>query len=504
MANYKQPFPNQDKGMNLDIPLDDFIAPDDACRAIQQIVWSLDTSMIESTYSDIGQRGHHPKMLLSVIFYGYSQGIRSGRKLSDACSTDIRFIWLSQSSRPKKTVLNDFRHKHHKSFEGLFIQVVQRASEQGLIDSSDTLFGDGSKIRASANAKRTYTKGRYDKWMAHLKEDIAELSATENKEDDDPPDAFLQKQCLAKQARIEKIKDRLVRFNDHNPDRQINLTDPDACFMKGKKGDKDTYYNAQVVVTSNQIIVHSHVSSNASDRQELMPCLEGVKAVMGQYPNQSVWDAGYSSFSNEEYLDQTKQEAFIPDQEFGKTLSDQPFHHHHFQYDPDHDRYICPQGKTMIYKRQKNTQGYQYRVYQGTQCKECPCRPQCTKAKARTVQREQRQFLRDQMNYRLLTTEGKRLSGLRKHTVEPVFGHLKHNLGYRYFLLRSMEKVNAEFTIMCTAFNLMKMAKSQLGKIRSATYVRPYTWLFNPNLLVKGVIQLLERLQNIHLIHYTK
>ena len=184
MANYKQSPPSSEKGIKLDIPLDDFIVEDDPSRVIQQIVWSLDTSKIESTYSEIGQRAHHPKMLLSVIFYGYTQGIRSGRKLSLACSTDVRFIWLSHGSRPKKTVLNDFRSKHYQFFEDLFKQVVNQAIDQGFIDLSQPMFGDGSKIRACANARHSFTQEQYKKWLVNLEQDIDELSESQTKEED--------------------------------------------------------------------------------------------------------------------------------------------------------------------------------------------------------------------------------------------------------------------------------------------------------------------------------
>ena len=449
--------------MNLDIQLSDFLSPGDPCELIKKLVMELDTGAIESTYSDIGQRGYHPKLLLSVIFYGYTQGLRSGRKLSEACKTDIRYIYLSQGYRPSKSTFNDFRKNHYESFEDLFKQVVEKCIDLGLAQPQGPSFGDGSKIRANASSKRSKTKGTYEKWLAHLQADIVDLQA-QLASDDDESQKEQKENLLAKSVLEDKLRDRLERFESDSDQQKINATDPDAHFMKGKKGNKDTYYNPQIVVDANQFILHNHVCGSSSDRRQLKDCLEGFKRNTGHYPKDSTWDCGYSSFENEQYLQQRQIQAYIPDQEFGKSFKDQPFHHHHFQYDPKKDQYLCPKGKPLIFKRHKNYNGYQYRVYQGTACGHCPFRTKCTKAQARTIHREQRQPLRDQMYSRLLTSKGQQLYKMRKHRVEPVFGHLKHNLGYTQFLLRTLPKVQAEFNIMCIAYNLAKMVLWQTKK----------------------------------------
>ena len=448
--------------MNLDLQLDDFVPSDDPCRVIRRLVWDLDTSAIEATYSDIGQNAYHPKMLLSVIFYGYSQGLRSGHKLSQACKTDIRYIFLSQGYRPSKTTLNDFRRTHFERFEHLFMQVVQKCIELELVDLDKPVFGDGTKIRANANGKRSKTKNKYEKWLVHLQDDITELSAeleTKASSKDDDTDDKLKQELKRKEALANKIKGRLEHFDGQDDTQKVNLTDQDAHFMKGKKGYKDTNYNPQIVVSSSQVILHNHVCTSSNDRKQLQPCLEGVKRNTGFYPKDSTWDCGYSSLDNEAFLETNEIEAYIPDQDFGKSRQDKPFHKKHFKYNQQKDEYTCPKGKPLVFKRIRKVDSSAFRMYQGTQCQGCPCKMKCTKAEARSVHREVRQPLRDKMYSRLQTAKGQQLCAMRKHRVEPVFGHLKHNLGYRQFLLRSLPKVQAEFNIMCIAYNLMKIAK---------------------------------------------
>lgn len=480
MATFKSVTINSIEAMNLDLQLDDFVPSDDPCRVIRRLVWDLDTSSIEATYSNIGQRAYHPKMLLSVIFYGYSQGLRSGHKLSQACKTDIRYIFLSQGYRPSKTTLNDFRRVHFRHFEHLFMQVVQKCIELDMVGLAEASFGDGTKMRAHANGKRSKTKDKYEKWLAHLQDDMTELSAeleTRASSKDDDTDDKLKQELKRKESLANKIKDRLGRFDGQDDSQKVNLTDPDAHFMKGKKGYKDTNYNPQIVVSSNQVILHNHVCTSSNDRCQLQPCLEGVKRNTGFYPKDSTWDCGYSSFDNEAFLETNKIEAYIPDQDFGKARKDKPFHKKHFKYNQQKDEYTCPQGSPLVFKRIKKVDTSQFRMYQGTQCQQCPCKMKCTKAEARSVHREVRQPLRDQMYSRLQTAKGQQLCAMRKHRVEPVFGHLKHNLGYRQFLLRSLPKVQAEFNIMCIAYNLMKMAKFLTPKAAHNFFERLYGFI---------------------------
>lgn len=162
-------------GEELLININTLLPKDHLAYFIEESVNKLDTSAIECNYSELGQSGYHPKMMLSLLFYGYIIGIRSGRKIATACEENIVFIYLSKSYFPKKTVINEFRRKHYKTFEDLFIQVLMLFDLSDR-DSSTSIF-DGSKLEANASKKRTKTKAKYKKWLAELSEDIEELEA---------------------------------------------------------------------------------------------------------------------------------------------------------------------------------------------------------------------------------------------------------------------------------------------------------------------------------------
>jgi transposase len=156
------------------IDLAHYLPEDHLCKHIEKIVSNLDTSLIEAEYSELGQNALHPKLMLSVIFYGYTVGMRTGRKLAKACEEQLPFIYLSKSYRPQKSCINDFRKNNYLHFADLFVQVLSKCQESGLGDASFSIV-DGSKEEANSSKRRTKTKEQYEKWQQTLLADIASL-----------------------------------------------------------------------------------------------------------------------------------------------------------------------------------------------------------------------------------------------------------------------------------------------------------------------------------------
>jgi transposase len=159
------------------IDLGSHLSSDHLCKKIESIVSELDTKKIESNYSSIGQNALHPKLMLSVIFYGYTQGLRSGRKLATACEESIPFIYLSKGYAPKKSAINDFRKNNYSHFSNLFLQVLQKCMNENLADPSQSIV-DGSKLESDSSKRQTKNEDKYEKWKSHLLEDIASLEAS--------------------------------------------------------------------------------------------------------------------------------------------------------------------------------------------------------------------------------------------------------------------------------------------------------------------------------------
>jgi len=149
MAKFKPYQTGLESGWTLNIC--DLLGKDHLVFFIEHCVSQLDTSKIEATYSCLGPNAFHPKLQLSVLFYGYMQGIRSGRKLATACKEQLPFIYLSKGYFPKKTAINDFRKANVGYFKDYF-QKFLTLFDKNRKDASTSIF-DGSKIAANASKR---------------------------------------------------------------------------------------------------------------------------------------------------------------------------------------------------------------------------------------------------------------------------------------------------------------------------------------------------------------
>ena len=475
MAKFK-PY-QKDQLHFLPSSLEEYVPEEHLARLIYEVVEGIDTSKIEKKYSKLGQNTYHPRILLKLLFYGYSTGVRSGRKIAALCESDTAFMYLSEMYRPDFRTINDFRKNNLKEIEECFVEIVRICKELGMIKIG-RIYIDGSKLRANASAKRTKDKASYEKWLKKTEEEIREIleeaEATDRKEDmkygdkrgDELPEGIRRKEAL--KAKIEKV---LTEFKKE--DKKINLTDSDSRFMKERKGVITPSYNCQVSVTEEQVIVGAEVVVDGNDRKQLVPMIEETEEVAEEDVEEVVADSGYGSYDNYEYLSDKKKEGYIPDQYFEKDKngeyirSEMRYHKENFIYDKKNNKYICPEGKELrFYKDRDSDKGVMKRrqsIYKGTECYYCGVKRECTKAEYRTIAREKREELRDEMRQRLKTEEGKEKYKKRLHIVESIFGHLKYNLGYKRFLLRTLEKVRGEFKLMCIGYNLKKIFRYKMA-----------------------------------------
>ena len=449
---------------------------DHLCRLVKEVVFSLDTEAIEATYSFLGQRTYHPKLLLSVLFYGYATGVRSSRKLAERCLSDHIFIYLMQCYRPDHRTISDFRKNNLKAIERYFVDIIRIFSKLGYT-SVGKIYLDGTKIKGNASAKRTKDKAGFEKWLSEITEEIAsilkEAEVIDNQEDNrcktDTEQEILQKRLSDRTYLKGKIEEALEIMKEENREK-INLTDRDANHMKSG-GSKDIRpgYNCQAAVTESGIIVAGEAVTEANDRNQLKPMIEWTESNTQEKVKEVAADCGYGSYANYEYLEQREIDGYVPDSNFQQYKSgeyekeENRYHYSNFTYDSASDSYVCPEGKQLRYWKTRtnktDSRQWNHKVYKGTECGACQKRSLCTKAKVRELLIDIREPLLQKMREKLLTDDGKRKYFMRHYIIEPIFGHLKFNIGYRNFLLRGLEKVRAEFKLMCIGWNLKKMLK---------------------------------------------
>jgi len=460
---------NNDQLFLLPPSIEDFVPADHLARVIKEVVETIDVRSIESKYSYLGQKSYHPHLLLKLLFYGYSTGIRSGRKIALACESDTAFMYLANMYRPDFRTINDFRKNNIEFIQIAFVHIVQLCKALGMCKAG-LLIIDSTKLKANASADKSKTREQYEQWLERIESDVKgmlqEAEQTDSNEDeqygnnrgDELPEELRSKQKLK-----DKIQQALQSIKKDKE--RINLTDNEAKFMKGN-GTIDIHYSCQTAITEDGIIISAYTTNQCSDRTQTVQVAAKAESISGQTYTDILADSGYASYDNYEEFEKQNKNIYIPDQQMNMEAekAQNPYHRTHFVYNEEKDCFICPENKilpfysTSFHKRMKA----QTNVYM---CKDCPtCEKQslCTKGKYRQICIEQREWMRKKIRERLNSVAGK-LKYLIRMRIESVFGNIKHNLNYVHLYLQGMQKTTAEWQLICIGHNLKKIHKLKMA-----------------------------------------
>ena len=508
--------------MLLPPSLEDLIPKNHQVRVINNIIDKMNIDSLLSTYKGGGTSSYHPRMMLKVLIYAYSQQIYSSRNIGKALRENIHFMSLSGQNQPDFRTINRFRSSHIRgSIEQIFSTVVSLLVESGFIDLKN-YFVDGTKVEANANkfsyvwkkSTKRYKEGLQQK-VKELFQEIDKINAEEDSHygDKDLPEmgedseidsraiserlAEMENQLskkpenkIIKQA-VKKIKDNyLPRQQKYERQEEIlqgrnsySKTDEDATFMRMKddhlqNGQLKAGYNIQMG-TENQFIVGYSVHQNPGDTGLLIPHLEKVKNQLGSLPENIIADSGYGSEENYEYLENQDVTGYVKynlfHREQKRSFAQEIFRVENLSYDKTTDTYSCPGGKKLSYRETVNyvtDNGYETSRdrYECEDCTGCELRVQCFKGKNNRVITVSHRLnaLRKRARDLLLSSKGKEYRSRRPIEVESVFGQLKHNMQFRRFALRGIEKVNIEYGLLSIAHNLKKWVR-KLEKNKLAT-----------------------------------
>ena len=408
----------------------------------------LDLSPIMKKYDSEkgGKPPYHPRMMLVLLLYSYCIGVFSSRKIVARCETDVAFRVIVGDNIPDFRTISEYRRRHLEQFQHLFVEVLRLCRESGLLKVG-RLALDGTKIKANASRHKAMS---YDRMLAEEKRLQAEIDellkqaqAADDAEDaelgrdhrgDELPDELRRREsrllkireakaALEQQARDKATAEAAIREAEGkppaktdpqdavpDPKAQRNFTDPESKIMKTSSKGWDQCGNAQAVVNENQIIVAADVTDQANDVRQVNPMLDQTitninQAGVTENIKAFTADAGYFSEANVEVLEQHERvdEAYIAT---GRLK-------HHERVAP------APTG----------------RIPAGLSVKE-------------------------KMARKLRTKKGRAEYARRKAMAEPPFGQIKHCRGFRQFLLRSMEKMKAEWNLVTLTHNLLKLFRS--------------------------------------------
>ena len=441
-------FREPDRRQRYLLPVDmmDWLPADDLVHLIVDAVGLMDLSGFEATYKvgKAGQAPFAPRVLLALLIYAYAHGIRSSRAIERLCGRDAGFRFIVGSAIPDHSVIARFRQRHVERMQAVFLAVLELCREAGLVRLGLVAL-DGTKVRAHAALDANRTASSIEAEIARM---LAEAEALDLREDrqfgnrrgDELPDGLIG--ATDRQARLLACKEKLARRAAEaaacqeakvaaraaeeqatgkrrrgrkpkppdptvDPDAVANVTDPQSGIMKTRQGWVQGY-NAQIVVTRDQIILAADVTTQANDSHQLAVMLDqaqaNVEAVLGEDAvlGAAVADAGYWSDANA--ATETEEcELLIATQKDHKqraALRDAP----------------PPRGRMP---------------------------------KAMTA--------RERMDRKLRTKRGRRLYRQRGQSVEPVFGQMKDRQGAGRFSMRGTDRCRGEWQLDAAVHNLRKL-----------------------------------------------
>src|ERR1700681_1026331 len=452
-----------DEPLFLPPRVQDFVAEDHLSRFVLSLVRDdIDLTAITGRYgSERGQPPFDPVMMTTLLLYSYCCGVYSSRRIAKACREWVDFMSIVALDAPDFRTVSEFRRRHLKALGALFTQILHLCETAGLVKLGHVAL-DGTKIKANAAKHKAMSYERMDKRAAELEAEVARwlevAVATDAEEDrlhgadksgEEMPDWVADKkrraerirrakaelEAEAKTAAEAKLKAAAEAQAQReaegrkkpgrptappstapDPKAQKNFTDPQSRIMKSKDGFVQAY-NAQIAVDGQaQVIVAQDVTQSGVDSGQLVPMIDATKTNLGRYPVQASADAGYCSEANLEALENRDIDGYVATgrarDAVAGTVAGGPA--------------AVPGAPEPASTSQPEAKSKQIRV--------------------------------EAMRAKLKAGGHASPYRLRKQLPEPVFGQIKQARGFRQFLLRGFEKVRAEWAVVCTAHNLLKLA----------------------------------------------
>ena len=426
----------------------DYLPDDHLARFVVDIVDQLDLNHLSAVYTGRGSKPFHPAMLVSLLFYGYATGVFSSRKLEKASYDSIAFRYVCANTNPDHDTINSFRKRFLQELSALFVEILVVAEAMGLVKLG-TVSLDGTKIKANASKHKALSWDYANRLEAQLKQEVEELLRLAEEADqgslpeemDIPAELKRREERLAAIVRAQeeievRAQERFEREQAEYEEKlakrearakktgkkprgkppkpptagprgkdQVSLTDEESRIMPTSGGGFDQAYNAQAGVdVESHLIVEQHVTQHTNDKQEIEPALAAIEhlpAVLGEV-KKLLADTGYFSKANVEKCVEGGIEPLIAEKRQSHNI---PLMER-FSEDPE-----PPPNATAV----------------------------------------------QAMRHRLQTQEGKAVYAKRKATVETVVGIVKDVLAFRQFLLRGLEAVQSEWSLVCIGWNLKRM-----------------------------------------------
>lgn len=454
--------------------LDEHIEQDHSVRFIEAFVEKLDLAQLHFTVKTIqheGRPSYNPKVFLKLYFYGYLNGIRSSRRLEKECKRNIELHWLMQKLTPNYHSIADFRKDNPAALKNTFKLFVLFLKDMDLV-AGNTVAIDGTKVRAHNSKKNNYSQKKLERHLSYIQaktnEYLAQLDQNDVAENPLPVKDVQQK--------LERLKQNKIKYEvlqqelEQSTQPQISTTDTDARALLVQGQVVEVSYNVQTAVDDkHKLIVATH-TINRNDRNALSSIAQEAKQNLNVNTLTAISDKGYHNGRELQHCKDHSitticaQQEIVNSNEHGTTPE---YVVSKFTYHPHSDTYTCPEGHILTtkgtwHKKTRERDSHRFKKYRTPACSNCPVKHLCTGRQkgGREIERSEYAPAVEENKERYKNNTS--LYRTRQEINEHIFGTIKRKWGYHYTNLKGLKKVNGEFALIMTVYN-MKRCMNILG-----------------------------------------
>ncbi|WP_196889889.1 IS1182 family transposase [Aureivirga sp. CE67] len=437
--------------------LNSMVCSDSWARIVDLFVEILPLS--ELGFQDIlakeGRPPFHSSDLLKLYIYGYKKGIRSSRKLEEACKINIEVMWLLNGLRPSARTIAYFRKNNAEAFAKTFRFFVSLLKDWDLI-KGETIAIDSFKIRAQNSLKNNFNEKKIKRHFEYIDQKINEYQEALDKADSELIKEEISSKIEIQKKRKEKyqaIEKQLIKSGES----QISLIDSDARSVVLHRNIVNVGYCVQAGCDAEYKLFVNNSTGTVNDTHALSPMALDAKKLLEVKKMNVIADKGYTTGKHIAICDENQIQTFCSPKEHSSAKNGL-FDMQIFEYNSEKDCYTCPNNQILktngtVYKKGN----HKVKHYKNRQaCKECPIREKCTTAKnGRYIERSIYQEALENNEKRV--KQNPEYYRQRQQVTEHQFGTLKRQWGFTFTLMRGKENVLSEVNLMMVCYNLLRL-----------------------------------------------
>jgi transposase len=458
--SYIQGF-NRKQAVLIPQTIEQLIAENNTVRFIDVFVNSL--AVVDFGFKDIrlnknGRPPFHPKDLLKLYIYGYLNRIRSSRALEKECKRNVELMWLIKGLIPDHNTISNFRRDNPKAIKKVFRATVNIAKNLDLIGGI-LLAGDGTKLRAQNSKKNNYNQKKIDRHLAYIETKLAQYCKALETADGDQKKTIKNK--IAKQNKHKSHYKAIEKQLIDTGEKQVSTSDPESRQLVIRGVVTEVCYNVQSTVDHKHKIPVDYDVTNNNDKQAMTAMVQNAIEIVGNNTFDAVFDKGYytaEQIHKSQKLGVTTH-VCIPNP--ASNAPDKAYNLSEFIYNKEQDTYACPAGQTL----KTNGNWYNKRVYRVKQyktknCKSCPVKDACTKAKYQRII-ERHEFAEALEINKQNIAKNPEIYAQRQSIVEHPFGTMKRQWGFDHIMTKkSIKHATADVGFIFIAYNLKRIINS--------------------------------------------